>query len=355
MVNEFEANPAGDDSGREWVEVYNPLESTVDLEGWTAETTHGGTHSLPLSGQIAPGGYAVFAFPETAIDNGQAWDPFNDGDSISLVNPSGAVVDLTPVLSDSANDDRTHQRSWDGGPKWHLRPGTMGDSNGVPTFLATADYIAKALFEAFREAFEETKTAEVTASLEFLQLLGRRVLNHFIDNLLDIIKEVVHEVVFYLEATVSDSAGVAGGGMRLSFVVKGEAISEVLKWLIKSLATYIVNLGRTGNPVEYPSSPDAFFSNLHIRFEVLFFVGMPRLLTALGGRVDQSLRVTAIVAISPNMPAIGRLAGRDWGSWAVDFGFCLEGIPREVVGSMLVQSSGELVDVWLVRAKAYGA
>ena len=354
VVNEFEANPAGDDSGREWVEVYNPLESAVDLDGWTVETTHGGTHSLPLSGQIAPRGYAVFVFPDTAIDNGQAWDPFNDGDSIALVNPSGAIVDLTPVLSDSANDDRTHQRNWDGGPKWYLRQGTMGDSNGVPTFLATADYIAKALFEAFREALEETKTAEVTASLEFLQLLGRRVLNHFIDNLLDIIKEVVHEVVFYLEATVSDATGVAGGGIRMSFVVKGEAISELLKWLIKSLATYIVNLGRAGNPVEYPPSPDAFFSNLHVRFEALFFVGMPRLLTALGGRVDQSLRVTAVVAISPNMPAIGRLAGRDWGSWAVDFGLCLEGIPREVIGSMFAQSSGELVDVWLVRAKAYG-
>ncbi len=354
VVNEFEANPAGDDDGREWVEIYNPLDSTVDLDGWAVETIHGGTHSLPLSGQITPGGYAVFTFPSTAIDNGQAGDPFNDGDSISLVNPSGAVMDLTPMLSDTANDGRTHQRNWDGGPKWYLRPGTMGDSNGVPTFLATADYIAKALFEAFREALEETKTSEVTASVEFLQMLGRRVLNHFIDNLLDIIKEVVHEVIFYLEVTLSDATGAAGGGLRLSFVVKGEAISELLKWVIKSLATYIANLGRASNPLEYPPSPDAFFANLHIRFEALFFVGMPKMLTVLGGRVDTGLRVTALVAIAPNLPAIGRLAGKDWGNWAVDFGLCLEGVPREVIGSCVLTSSGELMDVWLVRAKAYG-
>ncbi|UCE92207.1 MAG: hypothetical protein JSV90_03480 [Methanobacteriota archaeon] len=229
---------------------------------------------------------------------------------------------------------------------------------GTPVYsggLATADFIAKALFEALREALEETRTAEVTASLEFLQTLGRRVLDNFIDNLLDIIKEVVHEVVFYLEATLSDATGAAGAGLRLSFIVGGEAVSELLKWLIKSLATYIVNLGRAGNPVEYPPSPEAFFADLHIRFEVLFFVGMPRLLSALGGRVDQSLRVTALVAISPNMPAIGRLVGRDWGRWEVDFGLCLEGIPREVVGSLFVGASGERVDVWLVRARAYGA
>jgi hypothetical protein len=353
VVNEFEANPAGDDDGKEWVELYNPLDHPVDLDGWAVETTHGGTCSMELEGAIASGGYAVFFYPDTSIDNGQPGEPFNDGDSLVLVDGNGQVVDVTPTLSDSANDGRTQQRNWDGGPKWYLRPGTMADSNGVPVFLATADYIAKALFEAVREAFEETKTAEVTASVEFLKLLGRRVIDNFIDNLLDIVKEVVHEVVFYIEVRFSDATGSAGAGFRVSFVVKGEAIAELLKWLIKSLATYIVNLGRMGNPVEYPPSPGGFFSNLHLRLEVFFSVGMPRMLEALGGRVDESFRVTATASIAPNIPAIGRLAGRDWGAWSVDFGLCLEGVPREVVGSMMLKASGDLVDVWLVRARAY--
>jgi hypothetical protein len=355
VVNEFEANPAGDDSGREWVELYNPLAETVQLDGWAVETTHGGTCSMELGGAIAPGGYVVFVFPETAIDNGQSGEPFNDGDSLVLVDGSGRVVDVTPTLSDTANDARTHQRNWDGGPKWYLRPGTMADSNGVPVFLATADYIAKALFEAVREAFSETKTAEVSASLEFLKLLGRRVIDNFIDNLLDIVKEVVHEVVFYLEVKLSDASGVAGAGFRLSFVIKGEAIAELLKWLVKSLATYIVNLGRMGNPTEYPPNPDGFFANLHLRLEVFFSVGMPKMLKALGGRVDETVEVAATAAIAPNIPAIGKLFGRDWGSWSVDFGICLEGIPREAVGSLMLKEAGDTVDVWLVRAKAYGA
>ena len=354
VVNEYEANPPGDDSGNEWVELYNPLSEAVSLEGWRLETIHGSTASMDLTGTMAPGGYAVFTFPETAIDNGQAGDPFNDGDSISLVGPTGDVVDLTPMLSDVSNDLKSHQRNWDGGPKWGLRQCTKADSNGVPTFLATTDYIVKALFEAFKEAFAETKTAEASASLDFLRLLGERVLAHFIDNLLDIIKEVVHEVVFYLEVTLSDATGAAGAGFRMSFVIKGEAISELLKWLIKSLATYIVNLGRAGNPIEYPPNPDLFFENLHIRFEVLFFIGMPRMLTALGARVDLDKKVTAIIAISPNIPAIGKLAGKDWGVWSVDFGLCIEGVPREVVGTTLIKASGDLIDIWLVRARAYG-
>ena len=354
VVNEFEANPPGDDSGNEWVELYNPLAEPVALDGWRLETIHGSTSSMELDGEVPPGGYAVFTFPATAIDNGQAGDPFNDGDSVALVGPNGDVVDLTPMLRDTANDRRTHQRNWDGGPKWCLREGTRADSNGVPTFLATADYLAKALFEAFKEAFAETKTAEASASLEFLRLLGERVLSHFIDNLLDIVKEIVHEVVFYLEVTLSDATGAAGAGFRMSFVVKGEAISELLKWLIKSLATYIVNLGRAGNPVAYPASPDAFFANLHVRFELLFFVGMPKMLTVLGARVDPGVRVTAVVSVAPNMPAIGKLAGRDWGVWSVDFGLRIEGVPRDVVGTTLIKSSGDLVDVWLVRARIYG-
>lgn len=354
VVNEFEANPAGEDSGKEWVELYNPLSHSVDLDGWSVETTHGSTCSMALGGAIAPGGYAVFFFPETAIDNGQSGEPFNDGDSLVLVDTSGQVVDTTPTLSDTANDGRTHQRNWDGGPKWYLRPGTMADSNGVPVFLATADYIAKALFEAVREAFEQTKTSEVTASVEFLKLLGRRVIDNFIDNLLDIVKEIVHEVVFYIEVKLSDATGAAGAGFRVSFVVKGEAIAELLKWLIKSLATYMVNLGRMSNPVEYPPTPGRFFANLHLRLEVFFSVGMPKMLKMLGGRVDESFQVTATASIAPNIPAIGRLLGRDWGIWSVDFGLCLEGIPREVVGSMTLKASGDLVDVWLVRAKAYG-
>ena len=35
VVNEFESNPPGADSGNEWVELYNSTASTVDISGYT--------------------------------------------------------------------------------------------------------------------------------------------------------------------------------------------------------------------------------------------------------------------------------------------------------------------------------
>jgi len=46
--------------------------------------------------------------------------------------------------------------------------------------------------------------------------------------------------------------------------------------------------------------------------------------------------------------------GRSWGNWTVEFGVCLEGIPRECVAGFLVKDTGKLVDLWLVKGRAYG-
>ncbi|MBU7004518.1 MAG: lamin tail domain-containing protein [Theionarchaea archaeon] len=43
MINELEHNPAGTDTGNEWVELFNPTSSSVSLSGWSLSTTHGDT------------------------------------------------------------------------------------------------------------------------------------------------------------------------------------------------------------------------------------------------------------------------------------------------------------------------
>ncbi|MBU1159018.1 MAG: lamin tail domain-containing protein [Candidatus Thermoplasmatota archaeon] len=354
VVNEFEANPQGDDSGREWVELYNPLAESRCVDGWVIETAHGMSTELPIYGTIPANGLKVFTFPQTSIDNGYSGDPFNDGDSLILRDSEGKIVDVTPTLSDSANDARTHQRSWDGGPKWQLRDGTKGDSNGASVLLSTSDFIAKALFKAFKEAFEETKLSEVSASLDFVTLLGKRILSHFIENLLSIVNEVIHEVIIYIEVTLSDASGSAGFGFRTSFVVTGDAIVDVLRWLIHTFATFVVNLGRASNPIAYPQFPSSFLSGLYIRFELLFEIGTPKMLKVLGVASALENRLTMVVSIAPNIPALGRLVGRSWGNWAVEFGAYLEGVPREYVSGFLVKDTGDLVDLWLVKGRAYG-
>lgn len=354
VVNEFEPNPKGEDSGREWVEIYNPLAEPRCLEGWRLATVHGGQKEMPITGTIPANGLMVLTFPETAIDNGVPDDPFNDGDAIVLLDPAGATVDMTPMQRDSANDERTWQRTWDGGPRWAFEPGSKGNSNGPPVMLATADFIAKALFEAFKQAFAETQLQEVSASLDFLVMFAKRVLNNFIENLLAIVKEIIHEVIFYIKVVVSDITGSGGVGFRASFIVTGESIVDLLRWLIFNLATFVVNLGRASNPIAYPAFPASFFSGLYLRFELLFEVGLPRIVRAIGaiGPLDQ--RYSCAVAISPNIPALGKLVGRIWGNWCVEFGVYLEGVPREFAKAILSKDTGDVVDFWIVKARAYG-
>ena len=354
VVNEFESNPQGDDSGKEWVELYNPLTVPRCVDGWTIETLHGKNSALGIEGTIAPSGLLVFVFPETSIDNGAPGDPFNDGDTIVLRDSSGATMDVTPMCRDTENDGSSWQRSWDGGPRWVLRAASRSGSNGVPVLLATSDFVAKALFEAFKDSFIQTQLEEVTPSLEVLKLFGKRVLYNLIETLLGIVNETIHEVIFFVEVSLKDASGTAGVAFRMSFVVTGDAIVDVLRWLIHSFATFIVNLGKAQSPLAYPAFPTSFLSGLYIRFEVLFEVGLPNMVRLLGATGSLDRTFACAVCISPNIPAMGRLLGRNWGSWGVDFGVYLEGVPKEFVQGFLAQDTGDLVDFWLVKGRAYG-
>jgi hypothetical protein len=354
VVNEFESNPLGEDSGREWVELYNPLAEPRCIDGWMITTVHGKNSAMRIDGTIPGNGLMVFTFPETSIDNGEPGNPFNDGDAVALLDAAGATVDITPMLRDNGNDERTNQRSWDGGPRWVFKEGSRGNSNGVPVLLATSDFIAKALFEAFKEAFIETQLQEVSASLDFVTLFAKRVLNNFIENMLALVSEIIHDVIFFIEVVLSDASGAAGIGFRASFIVTGEAIVDLLRWLIHSFATFVVNLGRASTPIAYPPFPRSFFSGMFLSFEVLFTVGMPKMVRLLGAVGDLQQRFTLALSISPNIPALGKLVGRDWGNWSIEFGACLEGVPRGFVNGMLTANSGKLVDFWLLKGVVHG-
>ena len=78
---------------------------------------------------------------------------------------------------------------------------------------------------------------------------------------------------------------------------------------------------------------------------------MVRVIGAVG---SLDIRYTCAVAISPNIPALGKVAGRNWGSWCVEFGAYLEGVPREFAKSVLSKDTGDLVDFWILKARAYG-
>ncbi len=139
VVNEIELNPLTDDTKfpAQWVELYNPTSSPVNIGGWTIGATTGlkQTYVIP---------------PETTIQSQQfifyhyvpIWFP-HAGAVIQLKGSDGTIIDQTPPLSDTQGDGNTWQRLYDGlntgsQSDWVYASGTPGFSNGKPpTVTAT--------------------------------------------------------------------------------------------------------------------------------------------------------------------------------------------------------------------------
>lgn len=132
VINEFELNPPGNDnylSVEEWVELYNPTSTDIDISGWTLSTTHGKTVTvyIPQGTVIKAHGYYVYSRGSQWLDN--------DDESIILRDSNGNEIDRTPVKSDNENDDRTWARYPNGkdtnsDSDWRFQLSTRGSSNG---------------------------------------------------------------------------------------------------------------------------------------------------------------------------------------------------------------------------------
>lgn len=80
------ANPAGDERQNESITLKNVGTASVNLSGWLLRDEAGQTWSLTSLGTLAPGA------SKTIKRNGQAMSLNNGGDTVSLLNSSGAIV-----------------------------------------------------------------------------------------------------------------------------------------------------------------------------------------------------------------------------------------------------------------------
>ncbi len=131
VINEVDINPPGNDSSSisEWVELYNPTDSDIDIGNWeiASTTVLKKTMTLPPGTIIESGQFLTYSYQTV-------W--FTDiGESVELRDQNGLVVDKTPVLSDTLNDFKSSQRIFDGfdldsSDDWKFVTSTAGSSNG---------------------------------------------------------------------------------------------------------------------------------------------------------------------------------------------------------------------------------
>jgi hypothetical protein len=131
VINEVDINPPGDDfkSINEWVELYNPTDSDVDVSGWKIASTTVLKKTMTISSGtiIGPGEFLTYSYQNI-------W--FTDAnESVELRDDNGVVIDKTPFISDIKNDFTSWQRIYDGfdfdsSDDWKFVSSTTGSSNG---------------------------------------------------------------------------------------------------------------------------------------------------------------------------------------------------------------------------------
>jgi len=131
LINEIEINPPGFDTDREWVELLNPTDAPIDLQGWQISYSYRSEAYLVLSETslvIQPGKRYVFVYPGLRLRNAEPH-------VFRLLDPAGNVVEETAPFMDEADDDSTWQRFPDGGDPlfpdfWLFQENSRDKTNG---------------------------------------------------------------------------------------------------------------------------------------------------------------------------------------------------------------------------------
>ena len=161
VINEVDTNPFGDDSQSisEWVELYNPTDSDVDLSGWeiASTTVLKKTFTIPDGTIISPGDFLIFNYEKI-------W--FTDSSElVELRNADGVIIDTTPFIVDLENDFLSWQRSYDGFSDWEFSLGSAGSSNGkFIEFLNSSPVVVTVSSDKSIYNFDDTAIIQGTVS-----------------------------------------------------------------------------------------------------------------------------------------------------------------------------------------------
>ena len=147
VINEVEMNPLGSDAGlgdnesgissksiegssgsQEYVELFNPTSDDIDISGWSLiPTATWKKYTIPDNTIINAESFLIFTYVNY-------WFKYF-GESVSLYDAAGNLMDETPLLKDQEDDSNSWQRITDGLDTdsvndWELKRITPKSSNG---------------------------------------------------------------------------------------------------------------------------------------------------------------------------------------------------------------------------------
>lgn len=340
-INEVEMNPLGRDGGREWIEIYNPTDRSIDLNGWSVVTTHGNKvkHSLP-SRVISPGEHYVYTFPSQALDNGGGGS-FATEECVVLVDPTGEKMDSGPWAIDHANDGRTWQREHDSSSRWVFKEGTPGAANGL-SFHGVDDLFG--LLDVLRQSFEEAffgsrGLGDIGDLGELVQNALRTVAERLISSMLG----AISYVQFFVQVGAGDALGVVEAGFTAAIKVTGATLRECLLAMVNNVLCLFddllnpTNLMRVFQPLGMIGPED-----IYVEFSQYMSISAPSVMDHLFNDLVQ-----AKASVQFNLEAADFLDRKADSNWRIEFGL------SAVIGLTLLKVPAGVrseVEAWLIHA-----
>ena len=341
VINEFESNPPGDDSGNEWVELYNASGKTVDLEGYSLYPGSGELKGKVLSGMaLPPGGRTVIGFDRQALNNSKS--SFSNGDCVILADRNGNIIDRTPCKTDQDNSEFTWQRSVDAATVWSYMKGSPGTKNGgmIPGGLLMKVFVLECIKNAAEKAFFEmgNKIKSVDDVAEYLE----RVMELAINDLISSIAGTIVDAYFFIELELTDMAETQHYGLEVAIGTGPEMVEEAIRWLIGQIG---VMTKYVGNPAGI-DPVDIITDGVYIRTTVYAGISAPKFLNA-----GEEKQVEVGVSVSVNLSAVCTILGMERGTWKAEIGVVLRDLPSEMVPPALNADKDKMSDLWLFKAE----
>ncbi len=341
LINEFESNPYGSDTGFEWVELYNSTERPVDLTGWTLHAGSNEEQKLQvIIGEKIPAKGRLLVELDTKVVLVNASSNGRNGDCVILRDSSGSVSDKTPWKTDTQNSDYTWQRIADAASEWIFAEGSPDQSNGGG--LIGGSMMRSYVLNIFKDSACET-FADMASTIKGLDDLGEffeKMMRKAIEKAIDMIAGCIVEASVFVTLDVTDYSGSAGGGIRISLSVGSDLVKDTLFWLVGQIESLIFNVD---NPCGM-SALDAVTDNTYLRTFVHAGISAPRFMAGAGEAVDIG------ISIGCNLSGICNLFGHDIGRWRVEAGVVVEGCPHAAIPSGLGADRGLESDLWLLKA-----
>lgn len=340
-INEVELNPAGRDSGKEWIELYNPTERSIDLSGWSIATSHGNKASYSLPSKIiSPGENYVYTFPSQALDNGGDGS-FATEECVILIDPTGEKVDRGPWVTDHHNDARTWQREHDSSSRWVFAEGTPGKANGIP-FHGVNDLFG--LLDILRMSFDEAfRTSGGLGDIGDLGTLIQNAIRIAVERLVTSLLGAISYVQLFVEAGVGDAAGAAEIGATAAIKISGGTLRECLLAIADNVFKLLKdplnpsNLVRLFKPLGMIGPEDIF-----VEYSKHISISVP------GGVMSSMFSdlLQAKASVQFNLAAADMLDGETDADWRIEFGL------SAVAGINILKAPAEVrseMEAWLIH------